>query len=257
MIRIAAAGDLHFGTDSAGSLRPALETLPERADVLLLAGDLTKMGAPEEASVLAQELAGLAVPVMAVLGNHDYHSDREDDVAAAMEGVGVRILEGSGEVVDVGNVRLGVAGAKGFGGGFAGAHGTEFGEPEMKAYVRYSREQAAGLEAALEDVLARGADVRVALMHYSPVRETLQGEPLEIYPFLGSYLLAEAVDRAGADLALHGHAHRGRERGTTAGGVTVRNVAQPVINRAFSIYCLEPAGGRVDREGASRAASGI
>ena len=126
----------------------------------------------------------------------------------------------------------------------------------MKAYVRYSREQAAGLEDALEDVLARGADVRVALMHYSPVRETLQGEPLEIYPFLGSYLLAEAVDRAGADLALHGHAHRGRERGTTAGGVTVRNVAQPVINRAFGIYCLEPAGGGVDREGASRAASG-
>src|SRR5438309_362957 len=186
MIRIAAAGDLHFGVDSAGSLRPALADLVDRADVLLLAGDLTKMGAPQEAAVLAQELAGLTLPILAVLGNHDYHSDREREVAGALERVGVRILQGEGVVIEVDGGRLGVAGVKGFGGGFAGATGTEFGEPEMKDFIRYTRGQAAGLESALEDVRSGCADASVALMHYSPIRETLQGEPLEIYPFLGS-----------------------------------------------------------------------
>jgi Icc-related predicted phosphoesterase len=252
MIRIAAAGDLHFGVDSAGSLRSALEALPDQADVLLLAGDLTKMGAPQEAAVLAEELTGITVPVLAVLGNHDYHSNHEHEVASALEDVGVRVLQGEAVVVEVDGSRLGVAGVKGFGGGFAGACGTEFGEPEMKDFIRYTRAQAAGLESALEDVRDRGTDACVALMHYSPIRETLHGEPLEIYPFLGSYLLAEAVDRAGADLALHGHAHRGRERGATPGGVTVRNVAQPVINRAFGIYCLEPARTSEASEGAVR-----
>jgi Icc-related predicted phosphoesterase len=135
----------------------------------------------------------------------------------------------------VGGTRVGVAGIKGFGGGFAGACGSEFGEQEMKAFMVHTREAASALEGALTSL---DADVRIALLHYAPIEATLQGERLEIYPFLGSYLLAEAVDRAGADLVVHGHAHNGSERGVTAGGVPVRNVAQPVLRRAYAVYCL-------------------
>lgn len=239
MIRVAAVGDIHFGADSAGTLRPHLETLPEQADLLLLAGDLTRLGDPDEAAVLARELDGLPVPVIAVLGNHDYHSDQEKAVAEVLEDVGVKVLEGEGTIVDVDGRRVGVAGAKGFGGGFAGACGTDFGEPLMKDFVRHTQDSARRLGQALDDLAAAGARHRVALTHYSPTPETLQGERLEIYPFLGSYLLGEAVDRAGADLAVHGHAHGGTEKGVTPGGIQVRNVAQPVINRAYNVYCLD------------------
>ncbi len=235
MIRVAAAGDLHFGRDSAGSLRSHIEDLPERADAFLIAGDLTKMGTPEEAEALARELDGLGLPVVTVLGNHDYHADCEKEVTRVLEDVGVTVLDGEGIVVETPDGRLGIAGLKGFGGGFAGASGSDFGEPEMKAFIRHTMEAADRLEQALR---ALDADVRVALLHYSPVPETLKGEPLEIYPFLGSYLLAEAVDGAGADLVLHGHAHRGREKGVTPGGIHVRNVSQPVIGRAYNIYEL-------------------
>lgn len=236
MIRIAAMGDTHFGVDAAGSLRPALEDLAERADLLLLAGDLTKRGRPEEAEVLAEELGDVRVPVVAALGNHDYHVDREDDVRDVMESAGCRVLDGESATVAVGDVSVGVAGIKGFGGGFAGASGSDFGEPEMKAFIRHTQSMADRLRVVLEDL---ACEVRIALLHYSPVRDTLEGEPPEIYPFLGSYLLAEAVDAGGADLAIHGHAHRGVERGTTPGGVPVRNVAQPVLGRAYAIYRME------------------
>jgi Icc-related predicted phosphoesterase len=241
MIRIAAAGDVHAGTDSTGKLRPCFENLPAQADVLLLAGDLTRRGHPEEAEVLAGELDGIGVPVVAVLGNHDYHLDREDEVAAILRGAGVRLLEGEATVVKANGARIGVAGTKGFGGGFAGKCGTDFGEPEMKAFVRHTKGLAAGLERALDSLRPEALDLRVALLHYSPVEATLEGEPLEIWPFLGSYLLAEAVDRAGADLVLHGHAHRGSERGETAGGVPVRNVAWPVTGRPYTVFTFESA----------------
>jgi Icc-related predicted phosphoesterase len=236
-VRIAAVGDIHAGPDSVGVLHEQLASLPDRADALFIAGDLTKTGAPEEARVLASEIQGTAVPVIAVLGNHDHHSDRADDVAAILRDVGVIVLEGDGVVVDTPGGSVGVAGVKGFGGGFAGASGSEFGEQEMKAFVRHTKDRADALHAAL---VALDADVRIALMHYSPVRETLQGEPPEIFPFLGSYLLAEAIDAAeGVDLALHGHAHRGREHGVTPGGVNVRNVAQTVIRQAYAVFEFE------------------
>jgi Icc-related predicted phosphoesterase len=235
VIRIAAVGDVHVGADSAGRLRPHFEALAGQADVLLLAGDLTTCGRPEEARLLAAELEGVQVPVVGVLGNHDYHAAREDEVRATLEASGVRMLEGDAVTVDVNGARLGVAGVKGFGGGFAGAHGSEFGEPEMKAFVRHTKDVAARLERSLAAV---AADARVALLHYSPVKQTLVGERLEIYPFLGSYLLAEAVDHAGADLVVHGHAHRGKEKGATPGGIHVRNVAQPVLRRAYGLYHL-------------------
>jgi Icc-related predicted phosphoesterase len=240
VIRVAASADVHFGPDSAGTLRPGFEGLERDAHVLLLAGDLTKSGDPAEADVLALELRDLRLPVVAVLGNHDYHSDRQDEVRGILEGAGVRVLEGETAVIEVGALTLGVAGVKGFGGGFTGSSGTEFGEPEMKAFIRHSRSLASTLEDALLEVA--DADVRIALMHYSPVRETLQGEPPEIFPFLGTYLLAEAIDRAGADLALHGHAHHGREKGVTPAGVNVRNVAMPVIRQPYTVFTFE--GGR-------------
>jgi Icc-related predicted phosphoesterase len=238
MIRVAAVGDIHLGPDSAGVLRPAFETLSERADLLLLAGDLTRHGTTDEAEVVAQEVAALGVPVVAVLGNHDYHSDQQAEVTAVLGEAGVRVLEGEGTVLDIDGVPVGVAGTKGFGGGFAGRSGGEFGEPEMKAFIQYTRRCADGLRDSLEWLSERGCAVRIALTHFAPVPDTLAGEPLEIFPFLGSYLLAEAVDEAGADLAVHGHAHLGTEHGMTSGGVRVRNVAQPVIGHAFAVYHL-------------------
>ncbi|MGW7103434.1 metallophosphoesterase family protein [Streptomyces sp. NPDC054838] len=242
MIRVAAVGDIHLGPGSEGTLRPAFETVGNHADLLLLAGDLTRHGTAEEARVVAREVAGLPVPVAAVLGNHDYQSDQEAAVAEELARVGVHVLEGDGVVLDIGGTRVGVAGTKGFGGGFAGRCASDFGEPEMKAFVQYTRRSADSLRESLDRL--RGADcaIRIALTHFSPVEDTLAGEPREIYPFLGSYLLAEAVDGAGADLAVHGHAHAGKEHGMTAGGIRVRNVAMPVIDRAFAVYHLSPNG---------------
>jgi Icc-related predicted phosphoesterase len=241
VIRIAAAGDLHFGDDAAGTLRPRLAHLEEEADILLLAGDLTRIGEPAEARLLARELADVTIPTVGVLGNHDYHSGSEDEIRTILEGAGVRVLEGEGTTLDVDGTRVAVAGTKGFGGGFPGASGSDFGEPEMKAFIRHTKLQAARLEAALESL--DSADLVLVLLHYSPIRETLHGEPPQIFPFLGSYLLAEPIDRLGAHLILHGHAHRGRERGTTPRGIPVRNVSQPVIGQAYSVYCLS-AGSR-------------
>ena len=238
MTRVAAVGDIHLGSESHGVLRPAFETLPECADLLLLAGDLTRHGTRQEALVVAQEVEDLAVPVVAVLGNHDHHGGCPDAVTAVLEDSGVRVLEGRSTVVTSGGTRVGIAGTKGFGGGFAGRCAGEFGEPVMKEFVRYSRRCADGLRAGLRELARAECDLRIALTHFSPVPDTLAGEPLEIYPFLGSYLLAEAIDAEGADLAVHGHAHSGTEHGMTSGGVQVRNVAQPVIQRAFHVYNL-------------------
>jgi Icc-related predicted phosphoesterase len=247
VIRIAATGDVHFGEDSAGSLRPSLERIDRDADVLLIAGDLTKYGDPAQAEVLAQEVKDLPVPVVTVLGNHDYHSDRQDEVREILERVGVTVLEGEYVVLDVDGADVGIAGGKGFGGGFAGSSGTEFGEPQMKAFIRHSMTLAENLERALTEI--QDVDMKVALMHYSPVRDTLEGEPPEIFPFLGTFLLAEAVDRTGVDLALHGHAHHGSEKGLTPGGVNVRNVAVPVLRRPYAVYTFDRSrgGGRPER----------
>jgi Icc-related predicted phosphoesterase len=235
VIRVAAVGDLHMAEDARGTLRDAFDLLPEVADVLLLAGDLTRVGAEDELRVLLDELAGVSVPRVAVLGNHDYESDCSDTLAKMLDAAGVRVLEGEAEVVHVGDQTLGVAGTKGFGGGFAGACGSDFGEPEMKAFVRRTKALAEGLRDALA---ALRTDARIALTHFAPVKDTLGGERLEIYPFLGSYLLGEAIDAAGADLIVHGHAHNGSEKGVTPGGIPVRNVALPVIKHAYAVYGL-------------------
>lgn len=177
--------------------------------------------------------------MVAVLGNHDYHADEPDAVRVTLEAAGVTVLEGGAVTLRVGERTLGIAGVKGFGGGFPGACGHEFGEPEMKEFIRLTERSAAQLERALSSL---EADYRVALTHYAPVKDTLAGERLEIYPFLGAFQLAEAIDRAGAHLAIHGHAHHGAERGITPRGVPVRNVAMPLLRRPYGLYCLDASG---------------
>jgi Icc-related predicted phosphoesterase len=247
VIRVGAVGDVHMAEDNRGRLRPALDRIAEHADVLLLAGDLTKHGTLDEARVVADEFADLAVPVIAVLGNHDHHGDVPGRIAALLAERGIQVLDGESVVVPVNGRRLGVAGVKGFGGGFAGRCASAFGEPEMKAFVHRTTEAADRLRTALAELTPERADVTVALTHYSPVADTLRGEPPEIYPFLGAYQLAEAIDATGTDLALHGHAHFGCERGVTPGGVRVRNVAQPVIDAAYRVYRVEPDRAPADR----------
>ena len=235
MIRVAAVGDVHVDKDVVGRYRPALDQLPEVADVLLIAGDLTRHGTADEARSFTEEFGGLGVPVVVVLGNHDHQSDQQDAVTAVIENAGITVLEGTSTVLELNGHRLGVAGVKGFGGGFAGACASNFGEREMKAFVNTTEVNAERLRAALRGT---ECDALVALTHYAPVPETLAGEPLEIFPFLGCYQLGQAIDSAPTMLALHGHAHHGSERGRTPGGVPVRNVAHPVIKQAYNVYQL-------------------
>jgi Icc-related predicted phosphoesterase len=236
VIRLAAVGDVHVGVDSASQAERALASVSAQADLLLIAGDLTQHGLRQEGRVLADALSAVTIPVVAVLGNHDYHQGHEAVMRRDLESAGVTVLEGEGRVFEIRGTRVAIGGTKGFGGGFAGACGTEFGEPEMKAFIRHTK----GIAENLYKVLAGlSGHIKVALTHFAPINDTLRGERLEIYPFLGSYLLGEAIDRAGCTLALHGHAHLGTERGVTVGGVPVRNVARPVIQRAYKIYTLQ------------------
>jgi Icc-related predicted phosphoesterase len=247
VIRLAAVGDVHCGTDVASQIRAQFESVPDHADALLLAGDLTRLGLPEEARVLADALGALAdLPIAAVLGNHDHQCDRQDEVRAIVTDAGVDVLDGSAVIWEIGDVTVAVAGTKGFGGGFEGTHATPFGEPEMKAFVEHTRGLADRLDACMATLAE--ADLAILLLHYAPIRETLTGEPREIFPFLGSYLFAELADRHDVDLVLHGHAHRGSERGRTPGGIPVRNVAQAVIQQGYAVYTFDPAG----RAGARR-----
>lgn len=234
-IRIAAVGDVHYGLDSAGQLRHCITNIHAEADALLLAGDLTRHGTPGEVHVLASDLRGCSIPIVAVLGNHDHQSDAQDEITEILLDAGVRVLEGTSTRFTVGDTTVGIAGTKGFGGGFAGACGSEFGERIQKDFIAHSRDLANSLGKALADL---DTDIRIALTHFSPTADTLRGEPLEIYPWLGSYFLAEAIDENFCDWAFHGHAHAGTECGTTPGGVQVRNVAQPVIQHAYKVYAI-------------------
>jgi len=236
MIRIAAAADIHAGPETAGTLAPLLTGLRGEADVLLLAGDLTRAGKPAEAQVLAAELADAGIPIVAVLGNHDYHSDQAPAVVTILREAGIHVLDRSSVVLDLAGQRVAIAGTKGFGGGFGAALADDYGEPEMKAWIRHAETEAETLEDTLTALVG---DVRIVLLHYAPVPETLGGERLELYPFLGNSMLGEAIDRSGADLVLHGHAHHGSIAGFTPGGVPVRNVAQTVIRRPYAVFTIE------------------
>lgn len=235
MVRIATAGDLHCGAHDDGRIKAQFATVHEEADLLLLAGDLTNHGTHEEMTCLASQLAGLSVPVIAVLGNHDVHSGEEAAVRRILAEAGVTVLEKETIQFEFRGVTVGIAGAKGFGGGFRGGCASTFGEPEMRMFLQPTYAYADFFESALRTM---DTDLRIALMHYAPVPDTLLGERWEILPFLGAYQLGDALDASGADLALHGHAHRGTECGATPGGVPVRNVAQGVLKRPYAVYEL-------------------
>src|SRR5262249_54268905 len=199
--------------------------LSESADVVVIAGDLTDYGLPEEAKLLAKELAALRVPAAAVLGNHDVESGKSTEVAAILRDAGLTILDG--DACELGGV--GIAGVKGFGGGF-GKHALgPWGETTIKQFVREAVDEALKLEAALAR-LKTGRPI--AVMHYSPVQSTVDGEPPEIYPFLGSSRLEEPIGRYPVSFVVHGHAHRGRLQGATTTGVPVYNVSMPLLTRA-------------------------
>lgn len=226
-VRIAAVGDLHVGRQGPGALRGLLAHAVAEADALLLCGDLLDHGLPEEARALAQELAMAAIPTLAVLGNHDVESGRESEVITILGDAGVRVLDG-----DSFEVRgLGVAGVKGFCGGFGSRALGAWGETAIKAFVHEAIEEALKLEAALSQLRGKPC---IAMLHYAPIAATVVGESLEIYPFLGSSRLEEPLNRYEVSAVFHGHAHAGQPEGRTSAGVPVYNVAQPLLERVLA-----------------------
>lgn len=243
MIRIAAVGDVHYDRHSRNRLRFHFHALKDKADILLIAGDLTQAGTVPEAQALASDLSDVPIPVVLVLGNHDFHQNKQSEIISLFRNMGIHVLEGTSVVVQVRGYSVGIAGLKGFGGGFFGACITEFGEPEMKAFAHHCHSQAEVLRNEVEKL---NSDFNFVLLHFSPVEGTIQGERREIYPFLGSYLLAEAIDTSNkVDAVFHGHAHFGQERGETPGGIPVRNVAQMVIRHAYKIYTFSKKTARL------------
>jgi Icc-related predicted phosphoesterase len=224
-VRIAAVADLHFGRAGSGPpLRALFDDLAERADVLALCGDLTDSGDPEEARGLARLLASATVPTVAVLGNHDYESGKTAEVSRILSEAGVHLLDGSTYEVR----GVGFAGVKGFAGGFGRRALGPWGEEIIKLFVQESLNEALKLETALARI--RSAR-RVVLMHYSPVESTVEGEPKEIYPYLGSSRLEEPLSRYPVDAVFHGHAHHGALEGRTKTGVPVYNVSINLLQR--------------------------
>lgn len=234
-VRVAAVGDLHMGVGDAGRIRNTLHDVIDHADVLLVAGDLTRHGTRREARIAGEELADLGLPVVAVLGNHDHHSEQPDVVTHELEASGVHVLEADGIVLELHGHRVGIAGLKGFGGGFRGACASDFGEPEMKSFVQHTKARALQLQQALH---ALETPIRIALLHYAPIVGTLEGERPEIHAFLGSYFLEDAIDAVGVDVAFHGHAHKGLPEGRTARGAPVYNVAREIIGDSYVVVTL-------------------
>ena len=223
-VRVAAMSDVHCGKTSQGALHPIFTQAVEHADVLVLCGDLTDYGLAEEARSLAKELAAVHVPIVAVLGNHDFESNQEGDVTNILTDAGVQVLDGgSTEVMGVG-----FAGTKGFAGGFGRGTLGAWGEATVKEFVNEAVHEALKLETAL----ARLRNVpRIAVLHYAPVRDTVVGEPLEIFPFLGCGRLEEPLARYPAVAVVHGHAHNGTEEGRTSHGIPVYNVAMALLKK--------------------------
>jgi Icc-related predicted phosphoesterase len=243
VVRIAAISDIHYTKTSAGSLQPLFAEITENADILVLAGDLTDYGMAEEARVLAKDLtSSLKIPAVGVLGNHDFEAGEEKEIMRILTDAGVRMLDG--DTYEVHGV--GFAGVRGFCGGFGrGALGA-WGESVIKAFVHEAISEALKLEAALARLKN---EHRIAVIHYAPIRETVEGEPLEIYPFLGSSRLEEPLSRYEVTAVFHGHAHRGALEGKTSKGIPVYNVSLPLLKQAhadrspFRILELRANGG--------------
>jgi Icc-related predicted phosphoesterase len=225
-IRFAAVGDLHCTKGSVGTLRGLFAQASEAADALLLCGDLTDYGLPEEAHVLADELATASIPIVAVLGNHDFESDAQDEVRRILADAGVQILDG--EACEIHGVAI--AGAKGFAGGYGRGTLGSWGERANKQFVNEAIQEALKLESALAKLRTPH---RLAVLHYSPIVATVQGEPVEIFPFLGTSRLEEPLIRHPVSAVVHGHAHRGCPEGKTVNGTPVYNVAMPLLKHTY------------------------
>ncbi len=232
---MAAVGDLHASEDHRDRLALSLAEAARDVDVILLAGDLTTHGLPEEASVLADGCRGLPVPVVAVLGNHDHHAGRADEIVSSLEGAGAIVLERDHRVLELAGLEVGIVGVKGFVGGFTGAEIPDFGEPLLREVYAETGREVEALEAGLEAIA--GCDRRLVLLHYAPVSETIVGEPEGIWAFLGSGRMAVPVGAHRPDVVFHGHAHHGRPAGAI-GAVPVYNVARPVIDGDFLVLDL-------------------
>src|SRR5438105_7004870 len=222
-MRIAATADLHFSAQSYSTIQDQFVKVRDEADLLLIAGDLTNYGQPPEMEMLLNALVRLLLPTVAVLGNHDYESGQESELQRMMAAAGIKVLDGTGYERD----GVGFAGTKGFPGGFGRGALTAFGEPEVKAFVQAAIDEAVKLERAMSQLRSKK---QVVVLHYSPVADTVQGESPEIFPYLGSSRLGEVVDRHGADIIFHGHAHHGYPDGKTTAGIPVHNVAIPILH---------------------------
>ena len=235
-MRIAATADLHFSAQNAAILKEQFNPVRDEADVLVIAGDLTNYGQPDEIEPLLNVIVRLRIPTVIVLGNHDYESGKEVELMRILTSAGIKVLDGSAYERD----GIGFAGTKGFVGGFGRGVLTAFGEPEIKTLVNASLAEALKLERALSQLRTTK---RVVILHYAPIAATVTGEPQEIFPYLGSSRLGEVIDRHGADLVLHGHAHHGTRKGKTTGGIPVHNVAITLLqssdpSRAYEIFEL-------------------
>jgi Icc-related predicted phosphoesterase len=221
LLKVAAIGDLHVKEDGASSYRELFGEISRVADVLVIAGDLTDLGKPREAEILAEDLRACSIPVVAVLGNHDYECGCVEEVSQILRQAGVRLLDGQATEID----GVGFVGVKGFAGGFGRRMLGSFGEPAIKAMVAEGVSEAIRLENAMRHVRSERS---LVVLHYAPIAETIAGEPLEIFPFLGSSRLAETIDRFRVSAVVHGHAHRGAYEGRTPGGAPVYNVAMQI-----------------------------
>jgi len=235
-LRIAATGDVHCRDSNREAVVESFAQLGEDVDLVLVAGDLTSHGRLEEAEILCEAAAATAAPVYAVLGNHDWHADEAEAILERLQAGGVNMLDRRAAVCQIGEVEVGIVGVKGFVGGFAPRHLPDFGEPSLRAVYAEATAEVEALEAGLHEVAT--CPVRIVLLHYAPVEATLEGEPREIWVFLGSDRLAAPILEHGPDLVLHGHAHAGSPDGLI-GETPVHNVSQPLLGTDFRFFELD------------------
>jgi Icc-related predicted phosphoesterase len=234
-VRVAAAGDIHCRESRRDEIAATFAEVAQRSDLILLAGDLTAHGEPDEARVLADACRDLDVPVLAVLGNHDWHADRAGELVAVLQEAGIEVLDRKWTTREVDGIEVGIVGAKGFVGGFPGSHLPDFGEPLLRQVYAEASAEVEAIDEGLRAVAV--CPLRIVLLHYSPAAATLAGEPEGIWAFLGTDRLAPPIAEHAPDLVLHGHAHAGTFEGAI-GEAPVYNVSVPVIERDFWLFEL-------------------